>query len=94
MKIITTIIMLCMLFVVATPAKNKYSSDQTDCEKDSTQQHCLKKDHDIKEESDNNDEEPEFYEDDDDTEEAPAEKWKGRQSLFQWDPVEVGWLLY
>ena len=81
---------LCCTMVSLT--EYKYSSDQTtqDCQKDSTQEHCLKSDHGKISPEESDDGEPEFYEDDDVMEEDPAAKWKGRETLFQWDPVEVG----
>ena len=89
MKLFKELTIYTLFFViVVTHTENKYSSNQTDgCEKDSTQQHCLKKDHPM--EGDGDDDEPVFYEDDDDVTEEAAQKWKGRQALFQWDPVKV-----
>ena len=90
MKIFGIITLLFVVVVVVTHAENKYSSNQTDgCEKDSTQQHCLKKKDHQMEGVDDDDGEPEFYDEDDDVKEDPAQKWKGRQALYQWDPVKV-----
>ena len=67
MKIFGIITLLFVVVVVVTHAENKYSSNQTDgCEKDSTQQHCLKKKDHQMEGVDDDDGEPEFYDEDDD----------------------------
>jgi len=75
-------IYLLFLLIVTLHAEN--TSNQGECTVDSTEQHCLKKDQAVEE-----DDEPVFYEEDEIAED-PSEKWKGREALFQWDPVKVG----
>jgi len=71
--------------------ENKYSpanqqQQQQNCSKDNTtgEEHCEAR---SDKSSGEDEDEPSFYEDED--VEDPAEKWKGRESLFQWDPVKV-----
>lgn len=75
-------LLLLLLTSLILVSCNKYTKDQK-CTKDKDgNEQCEKKD----EYEEDDDEGPEFYE-----EEGEIDKWKGRERLFQWDPIRAGY---